>query len=203
MQDRAEHDLIAEGQLGNHAAISELFRRYQPFCLRLAGGILRSDEESQDAVQSALLNAFQHLNSFRGDAAFKTWLGRIVVNQCFMRLRVPERRQHWVELDTITDNGMSNLLPSAAPSPEMLTWCKEVREAVADGVTRLPEPLREVFTLYAGSGLTLREVAGTLGLSLPAAKTRLFRANLRLRSHLAPIWSAMSTTKTGVAAVAN
>ena len=185
----AESELIANGQSGDQAAISELFRRHYSSCLRMANGILRSEDESRDAVQSAFLSAFRHLHTFRGDSAFKTWLGRIVVNQCCMYLREPQRRMGWVDLDSLYETGAANKLTSPALTPEKLTLCREIQAAVADGVSRLPKPLREVFSLYAGSGLSLREVAGTLGLTLPAVKTRLFRANLRMRSHLQPMWS--------------
>ncbi len=189
MEQKAESELIADGQNGDQAAISELFKRHYSSCLRLANRILRSEEESRDVVQSAFLSAFRHLHTFRGDSTFKTWLGRIIVNQCFMHLRQPERRLSWVDLDSLYESGCADKLKSPALTPEKLAFCGEIGAALADGVSRLPEPLREVFSLYSGSGLSLKEVAGTLGLTLPAVKTRLFRANLRMRSHLQPMWS--------------
>jgi len=189
MQQKAETELIADGKGGDRAAISELFRRHYSSCLRVAYRILHSEEESRDAVQSAFLSAFRHLHSFRGDSSFKTWLGRIVVNQCCMHLRQPEQRLSWVDLDSLYESGLEDKLASPALTPEKLTLHGEIRAAVADGVSRLPEPLREVFSLYTGAGLSLKEVAGALGLTLPAVKTRLFRANSRMRSHLQPMWS--------------
>jgi RNA polymerase sigma-70 factor (ECF subfamily) len=189
MEQKAETELIADGQGGDQAAISELFKRHYSPCLRLAYRILRSEEESRDAVQSAFLSAFRHLHTFRGNSTFKTWLGRIVMNQCFMHLRQPERRLGLVDLDSLYESGSANKLTSPALTPERLALGGEIGAALADGVARLPQPLREVFSLYAGSGLSLKEVAGTLGLTLPAVKTRLFRANLRMRTHLQPMWS--------------
>lgn len=189
MTQKAEIELIAEGQLGDEAALSELFKRHYSPALRLARRILRSEEESLDVVQSAFLSAFRHMHSFRGDSTFKTWLGRIVVNQCFMHLREPQRRLGSVDLDSLYESGAAHLLASKALTPEKLMQCREIEAALADGASRLPKPLRDVFTLYTGSGLSLKEVAGTLGLTLPAVKTRLFRANVRMRSHLQPVWS--------------
>jgi len=193
MQHKAETELIADGQRGEQAAISELFQRHYTPCLRLANRILRSEDESRDAVQSAFLSAFRHLHSFRGNSTFKTWLGRIVANQCFMHLRRPERRMGWVGLDILYENGAATKLRSEALTPETLTLSGEIGAALADGVSRLPESLRIVFCLYACSGWSLKEVAGALGLTLPAVKTRLFRANLRMRSHLQPVWSDLRT----------
>jgi RNA polymerase sigma-70 factor (ECF subfamily) len=187
MLQKEEAELVIDGQSGDEAALSELFRRHYSPCLRLARGILRSEEEARDAVQSSFLSAFRHLRGFRRNSTFKTWLRRIVVNQCLMHLREAQRRVNCVDLDGSSDSGGADTFPSPALTPERLTFYAEIGTAVADGVSRLPEPLREVFTLYAGSGLTVKEVAGTLGLTLPAAKTRLFRANARLRTHLQPV----------------
>jgi RNA polymerase sigma-70 factor (ECF subfamily) len=197
MLEKDETELIADGQRGDQAAISELFRRHYASCVRLARRILRSDEESRDAVQSALLSAFRHLHTFRGNSTFKTWLGRIVVNQCLMHLRQPESRLAWVDLESVHESGSAHKLTSPAFTPEKLALSGEIGAALADGVSRLPEPLRVVFSLYAGSGLSLREVAGILGLTLPAVKTRLFRANLRMRSHLQPMWSDLQNRGAG------
>jgi RNA polymerase sigma-70 factor, ECF subfamily len=177
---------MTDARLGDNAAMAELFRRHYSYCLRLARRILRSEDESRDAVQSGLLSAFRHWHRFRGDSTVKTWLGRIIVNQCLMHIRQPERRPIWIDVE-----GLPDKLTSPTLTPEKLALCGEIRAAVAEGVSELPEPLRVVFSLYAGSGLTLKDVAGTLGLSLPAVKTRLFRANLRLRSHLKPVWSEL------------
>jgi RNA polymerase sigma-70 factor (ECF subfamily) len=187
MREILEPELIAAGKRGDKAAITELFERHYPSSLSVARRILRSDEESQDAVQSAYLSAFRHLQSFRGDAAFKTWITRIVTNHCLMRLRQHSLR--WIDLDTLTANGGSTRLTSPEPTPEASAFCREIASALADAAASLPKPLLEVFRLYAFSGLSLRQVAAAMGLTLPAAKSRLFRANARMRKRLEPVWS--------------
>jgi RNA polymerase sigma-70 factor, ECF subfamily len=187
MREKHEPELIAAGKRGDTAALSELFERHYPSSLSVARRILRSDEESQDAVQSAYLSAFRHLQSFRGDAAFKTWITRIVTNHCLMRLRQPWLR--WIDLDTLAVNGGSSRLTSPEPTPEASAFCREIATSLAAATASLPKPLLEVFQLYAFSGLSLRQVAAVMGLTLPAAKSRLFRANARMRKRLQPVWS--------------
>ena len=143
----------------------------------------------KDAVQSAYLSAFRHLHSFRGDAAFKTWITRIVTNHCLMRLRQPWRR--WIDFDTLAVNGGSSKLTSPEPTPEASASCREIATALAAATASLPKPLLDVFQLYAFAGLSLRQVAAAMGLTLPAAKSRLFRANARMRKRLQPVWSSM------------
>jgi RNA polymerase sigma-70 factor (ECF subfamily) len=188
MPEKRERDLIAAGKRGDKAAIAELFERHYPSSLSVARGILRSEEESQDAVQSAYLSAFRHLHAFRGDASFKTWIGRIVTNHCLMRLRQPWLRIHRVDLDSLAGNGASSTLTCPAPSPEKATFSREIARALANAAATLPKHFREVFHLYAVLGLTAREVAAATGLTLPAAKSRLFRAQARIREHLQPVW---------------
>jgi RNA polymerase sigma-70 factor (ECF subfamily) len=188
MPEKSERELIAAGKRGDKAAIAELFERHYASSLRVARGILRSEEESQDAVQSAYLSAFRHLHTFRGDASFKTWIGRIVTNHSLMRLRQPWLRLNRVDLDSLAVNGASSVLTCPAPNPEKATFSREIATALADAAAMLPKHFREVFHLYAVLGLTVREVATATGLTLPAAKSRLFRAQARIREHLQPVW---------------
>jgi RNA polymerase sigma-70 factor (ECF subfamily) len=190
MHEKPEFELIAECKRGDNTAMTELFGRHYPNCLRLARGILRSDEESQDAVQSAYFSAFRHFHRFRGDAAFKTWISRIVMNQCFMVLREPRHRRNWVSLDDPEKSATSLMLVSSAPTPEKSALSREVASALSDAIGRLPNHMREIFTLCAVSGYSVKEVAASLGLSVAAAKSRLFRAQAQVRSRLRPNWTA-------------
>src|SRR5271155_1377789 len=96
MQEKREPELIAACKRGDRAAGTELLGRHYASSLRLARGILRSEEESWDAVQSAYFLALRHIRNFRGDARFKTWITRIVMNECLVRLRERKRRRDWV-----------------------------------------------------------------------------------------------------------
>jgi RNA polymerase sigma-70 factor (ECF subfamily) len=192
MVKKTDQELIGECKGGDQEAITELFQRHYPASIRVARGVLRSLEEAQDAVQSAYLSAFRHLDSFRGDAAFKTWIARIVLNHCLMRLREPARRRTWVNLDELDENGIAPALVASGPTPEESTLSVEIGEAISRAASRLPRPLREAFTLHTGAGLSLQEVAGVLGLTVAGAKTRLFRAHARMRLHLRPVWSDLS-----------
>jgi RNA polymerase sigma-70 factor (ECF subfamily) len=192
MQEIHEAEHITACKLGDDAASAELLGRHYAPSLRLARSILRSEEESQDAVQSAYYSALRHLHSFRGDATFKTWITRIVMNECLARLRERKRRRDWVSLDDRDGSGELNLLAASVPSPERFALSREIAQALSDAASVLPKPLRDVFALCAFSGRSLEEAAGALGLTVGATKTRLFRANARMRSHLKPVWSEMN-----------
>jgi RNA polymerase sigma-70 factor (ECF subfamily) len=193
MQDELELELIADSKQGNQHAIAELVRRHYTASLHLACGILRHPEDAQDAVQVAYFLALRRIENFRGESSFKTWISRIVVNCCLLQLRNGKRTANWVHLEE--RNGMKGIdtLPSQEPTPERAAWSREISSAFSGAVARLPQHLREAYTLFAISGLSLREVAAELGLSISATKTRLFRARAGIRVSLQPVWSGRQT----------
>ena len=96
----SDEELVAEAQGGEHPAFAELMRRHQASALKLAGSILPDTQDAQDEVQNAFWKAFQHLNQFNREARFTTWLTRIVVNQCLMKIR-RDRRASFLYLDDV------------------------------------------------------------------------------------------------------
>ncbi len=189
MHERPEAVLIDHSRQGDQDSIAELFRRHYPASLKLACGILRHSEDAQDAVQVAYFLAFRRLEDFRGESSFKTWISRIVVNCCLLQLREGRRRATWIPLEDRNGWQGPETMTSHGLSPEKSAWCKELSSAFTSAVGRLPKHLRETYTLFTVSGLSLREVAEAMGLSISATKTRLFRARAGLRMSLQPVWS--------------
>jgi len=199
----SDFELMSEGKRGNHAAVAELFERHYVSSVRLARVILRSGEESEDAVQMAYLSAFRNFDGFRGESSFKTWITRIVVNHCLMQLRGSRHRANWVQLKDLETGPGQSRLASRERAPEESAWSREIGSACSGAIANLPGNLREAFNLYSASGLSIREVATVLGLTVPAAKARIFRARTRLQSSLRPVQfsrrSPKAETSSGVA----
>jgi RNA polymerase sigma-70 factor (ECF subfamily) len=179
-----DSELLADGRNGDGQALSELFERHYTSSMRVARRILRSDDDASDAVQSAYLAAFEHLHGFRGEAQFSTWITSIVKNQCFTYLRSPERRRVFsnAEEEYVRDAVMA--MADRTPTPEDLAWRSEVDSAFSAAAGSLPIGLQDVYTLCCTAGLSVSEAANALGLTVPATKTRLFRARHRMRSEL-------------------
>jgi RNA polymerase sigma-70 factor (ECF subfamily) len=184
MQPRLDSELLEEGRNGDGQALSELFERHYTSSVRVARRILRSEEEACDAVQSAYLAAFEHLHGFREDAQFNTWITRIVKNQCFMYLRRPERWRVCCNLEEEYVRDGVWALADRTPTPEDLLWRRELDSAFSVAAGKLPKRLRDVYTLCCTSGLSVREAAHSLGLTVAATKARLFRAQHRMQSLL-------------------
>jgi RNA polymerase sigma-70 factor (ECF subfamily) len=184
LNETPEPQLISGARNGNKDAIAELFRRHYTHSLAVARRILPAQEEFLDAVQSAYLSAFRNFQSFRGDASFKTWITRIVLNQCLMRLREPHRHRITLSLDLLGRDGAPPSIAVDSRTPENLALRAEIESVVADAVSKLPKALSDVFTRCSVSGLSIRDTAEALGLTVQATKTRLFRARSQLRQEL-------------------
>lgn len=174
---------------GDQGACETLVRRHGGRMLAVARRLLRSDEEAADAVQDAFLSAFRSLGSFGGQSSLGTWLHRIVVNACLMRLRGRSRRRD-VPLDDLPmgfDEAGGRAGHKHAPA---ILSRQETRAQVRACIDRLPEPHRTILLLRDVQELDTDETAERLGIRPGAVKTRLHRARQALRVLLAPIFLA-------------
>ena len=180
-----DDELVLEAQRGRHDAFELLMNRNFSSSFKLALSILRDRQEAEDEVQNAYWKAFQHIGQFQRDSKFSTWMTRIVVNQCLMRLR-QTRRAKFLYLDDslIGEERGTFELVDRTDSPETTLGGKELSELLRKEISRIPPLLRNVFVLRDVNELSMAEVAERLGISVAAAKSRLLRARLELRQRL-------------------
>jgi RNA polymerase sigma-70 factor, ECF subfamily len=179
-------DLVHASKNGDVTAFEQLVKRYDRRLLRIAQSVTHNREDSQDAVQEAVLKAFQNLGEFREDAQFSTWLFRITVNQALMKLR---KRRTTKEVSLDEDfQADEDILPREfadwAPNPEELYRASELRDILIKTLEELRPILRTVFVLRDIEGLSIDHTAEVLDLSPAAVKARLWRARLQLRERL-------------------
>ncbi len=172
----------------------DLVRRHGPRLLAAARRILRNEDEARDALQDAFLQAFRAFDGFRGESAVQTWLHRILVNACLMRLRSRRRRpEEPIEdlLPEFLEDGHHARHPHQwRAEAEVLLEARENRELVRAALDRLPESYRTVILLRDIEELTTDETAAALRISGTACKVRLHRARQALRGLLAPHFEA-------------
>ncbi len=180
-----EEDLVRLSQDGREDAFGELVRRHGPAMHKSAMAILRDAHSAEDEVQNAWLRAWRHIGGFAGESRFSTWMTRIVMNQCLMRLR-RNRRAAFVHLDAELPgmDGVAFELRDASATPEEWVGRAEVLELVQREIRRIPPLLRRALELREMQELPMPEVAGELGISVAATKSRLLRARHELRSRL-------------------
>jgi RNA polymerase sigma-70 factor (ECF subfamily) len=180
-----EHLLVAAAKRGDAAAFEELVNRYERKIFRLTMNITRNREDAEDAMQDAFLKSYAHLKDFQEDSRFYTWLVRIAANEALMRLR--KRRPNQFSLDEPIE-GDEDLMPREledwGPSPEQRFAQTEMRDILSDVIDKLEPDFRVVFVLRDIEELSTEETAKALGISVPAVKSRLLRARLKLRQKL-------------------
>lgn len=184
----SERELVARAQAGDAAAFEELVRRHEGKVRRLAQYLCHGHaQDGEETAQNALLKAYLHLAAFRGESQFCTWLARIAVNECRMHLRTQRRAPRSQSLDNeLGEEGNISLeLVHASDDPEE-QCCREEFQAILQRALRaMGEKYRLAFVLSKIEGLTNKELAARLGVSVPTAKTRLLRARRRLQRNLA------------------
>ena len=180
----SDADLVTMARRREGEAFDELVRRHHSSCLRFAMFLLHDHGEAEEEVQDAFWKAFEHLDDFRGTSEFSSWLLRIVANNCLMRLRL-RTRSRLVYLDGSGREGEGSVeVPSAAVDPECGLIRREMASVLQREIRHIPKLLRNVVLLRDVQGLSMSEVAMRLGISVPAAKSRLFRARNELRKRL-------------------
>ena len=180
-----ESALVAAAKAGDISAFETLVGRYERKIFRLTQNITQNREDAEDAMQEAFLKAYEHLQAFEGNSRFYTWLVRIAVNQALMKLR--KRRPNVVSLDEEVDTG-EDMVPREVedwgPSPADRYAQTELSEILTKVIGELDPSFRIVFQLRDIEELSTEETAEALGLSVPAVKSRLLRARLKLRQTL-------------------
>ena len=177
--------LVAAAKAGDISAFETLVGRYERKIFRLTQNITQNREDAKDAMQEAFLKAFEHLQDFEGNSRFYTWLVRIAVNQALMKLR--KRRPNVVSLDEEVDTG-EDMVPREVedwgPSPADRYAQTELSGILGKVIGDLDPSFRVVFQLRDIEELSTEDTAEALGLTVPAVKSRLLRARLKLRQAL-------------------
>jgi RNA polymerase sigma-70 factor (ECF subfamily) len=184
-----EAELLGRLRAGDERAFEVLIRESTPHLLEVARRYFRCESDAEDAVQDAFLSAFRAIDRFEGGSRLSTWLHRITINACLMKLRASSRRPaESIEdlLPTFDETGHHVRTPTTWRAGETLE-AAEMRELVRSCIDRLPEPFRMALMLRDIEGLETKEAAEMLGLTEAALKTRLHRARQALRTLLDPI----------------
>jgi len=178
--------LVAQTREGDARAFGELVKRYEGKVFRLAQHVTQNREDAEDVLQETFLKAYEHLDQFRGDSKFYTWIVRIAVNQALMKLR-RRKTDKAVSIDETIDTGEDNIVREIAAweeNPEEKFTREEMGEILNKAVQSLEPIYRSVFVLRDIEDLSTEETAEALDLSVPAVKSRLLRARLQLREKL-------------------
>ena len=186
-----DRDLVERSRGGDVAAFDLLMRRYEKQVYNTAYRLSGSYDDASDIAQEAFLRAWNNLRSFRGDAAFSTWVFRIVTN-VFLdeRKRARARREHRSLDDVLApagENTVARQFEDTAPGPQERIEQHERQAILQRAIVSLPEAQRVMVVLYHTQGRSYEEIAEIMDLPMGTVKSRLNRARLALKNRLAPL----------------
>jgi RNA polymerase sigma-70 factor (ECF subfamily) len=186
----ADQDLVRRAKGGDLDAFEALTTRHEQRVYSLALRMLRQAEDAEDVTQQTFLSALEHLEGFRGEASFSTWLLRIASHAALKVLRKRKGLQtvSLEETTEATDDSYTiphpEFIADWRQSPEQLVHRNEIQRLLDEALAQLDDKHRLVFLLRDVEGLSIRETAEALDLSESNTKVRLLRARLQLREKL-------------------
>jgi RNA polymerase sigma-70 factor (ECF subfamily) len=179
-----EAGLLVVAKRGETAAFDVLYRAYAGRILRTVRRITRNHEDAEDAVHDAFLRALLHIQTFDGRSAFSTWLTRIAINSALMLLR-KKRDSREVTPAKHHESESQWEATDPAPDPEQQYAEQEPLRLVRDAIAGLRPSIRRALEMHTLQGRSIEEMASEIGISVCAAKGRLFHARAALRRSLA------------------
>jgi RNA polymerase sigma-70 factor, ECF subfamily len=177
--------LIASVLAGDRRAFEPLVRKHERRVFRVTLAVLGNIEDAEEAMQDTFVKAFRHLDQFRRESRFTTWLTRIAVNEA---LQKRQTRKDSVSLDDsrgVEEQFAPRRFESWRADPEKLYGRKELRRVIETAIQSLPAIYREAFILRDVEEMTAEEAAEAIGVTVAALKSRLLRARLMIRESLA------------------
>lgn len=179
-EDAASRDseLVAAARAGSSAAFEELQNRYSRRLYRRIRSMTRNHEDAEDALQETFLRAYLALDSFEGRSQFASWLTKIAINSALMVLRGRRRRAEvsFGLPSASLDSALTIDFQDAALNPEQLYDLRQRSYCALRAISKLNVNLRSRMTTWIEQECSVREVARSLDLSVPAVKARLHRA---------------------------
>lgn len=183
----ADTEVIHRLKKGETALFEILIRRYNPYLYRIGRSYHYSHADTEDLMQETYVQAFFNLPRFENRSAFKTWLTRIMLNNCYQKKQKLSYRKELVAEDSGNENGVPVFHQSA--NTENIMVNKELGNVLEKALNQIPEDYRIVFTLRELNGLSVTDTREALNLSESNVKVRLNRAKKMLRTEIEKMYS--------------
>jgi RNA polymerase sigma-70 factor (ECF subfamily) len=183
-RDESQLSLVKRAQAGDEEAFATLFRQHKSRVYSVCLLMTKDVAEAEDLTQEAFLQVFRTIGTFRGDAAFSTWLYRIAVNTVLMKLR-RRKSPAAISLDEPVNPESPSLHRDFGKNDPDLSGAVD-RIALRRAIEELPEGCRKIFALHEVEGYQHHEIAELLDCSIGNSKSQLHKAKLKLRDLLFP-----------------
>jgi len=193
--------LVGRAREGDFTAFESLVTKYQRRLFNTAWRILGQVHDAEEVVQQTFLSVIEHLEGFRGDSSFYTWLMQIATNHALALLRKKSARKFVPLAEDRSEDGYADVphpqfIAQWRETPEQIASRRETRRLLAEALDELDEKYRLVFLLRDVEGLSTAETARAMGITISNVKVRLLRARLMLRERLTRVFGDETTQVT-------
>jgi len=186
-------ELVSLAKQGDRSAFSELVKRYEKKVYALALRIMQNPEDASDVLQDTFIQVFKKIKDFKEKSRFSTWLYRIAYNECLMRKRKKQIPTVSIDEPLVLASGeeLKQEIVDWSSNPLATIENKELKNKLEEAISKLPEEYRDVVVLKDIEGLSHKEIADMLKISIPNVKTRLHRARMFLRKELSDYFKGL------------
>jgi len=186
-----EQKLIRKVAEGDQEAFRELVQTHRNMVINVCYSLLNNREQAEEAAQDVFLQIFKKSGEFKERSKLSTWIYRIAVNQAINTRRRNQRfkKKEFIRLES--SDGLMSLKAPCADCPDSQLEAGKIKEAVQNALDSLPEKQRTVIILHKMEGLTSKEIAQILNISLSSAEARIHRAKINLKKKLSRLLSGL------------
>ncbi len=184
---QTDADLVREVKQGDPSAMEEIVKRYSNKVYNLAYHLTRDAHAAEEIMQDVFLTVIAKIGTLTTEAYFSTWLYRVTTNAAYGYLRKEKKFSEQTPVEDIDQEQYLEYDWTNLPDDVLLS--EESKEVLRKSIDSLPEAMRTVVVLKDVEGLKNEEIAETLGISVPAVKSRLHRGRLILRQLLSEYFS--------------
>jgi len=182
-----ETEIIERILKGEKSLYELIVRRFNPYLYKIGRSYNYNHEDTQDLMQETFIDAYKSLSQFEGRASFKTWIIRIMMNNCYRKREkssfkneiMQDVNDHSIPMFTNRNNETDNVVQS-----------RELKHIIEDALIRIPLDYRMVFSLREINGLNVSETAAMMNITEANVKVRLNRAKTMLRAEIENAYSA-------------
>lgn len=180
-------EIIRKINEGEIKLFEVLIRRYDPFLYKIGRSYTYNHADTEDLMQDTYIDAYCNLEKFEFRSAFKTWLTRIMINQCYKKRKKSSFKNEIAGVDI--ENDQSTIMLQHSNNNEKIAVNKELGHVLENAIHEIPENYRIVFTLRELNGLSVAETAESLDISESNVKVRLNRAKGMLQKEIKKLYS--------------
>lgn len=181
-EEKFSVDEIIEKVINGEKSLYELIvRRFDTFLYKIGRSYNYNHADTQDLMQDTFVDAYKNLSSFQGRSSFKTWIVRIMLNNCYQRKR---KSRYKTELTTDVEDNVRPIYAQSNINTGKVIHNMELKQIIEDALSHIPQDYRMVFSMREINGFNVRETADLLKISESNVKVRLHRAKSMLRKEI-------------------